>query len=54
MKRSNFKKMLLTLALVIIIQNSVIAAQTLPGNPYAGDESVSPCNDKPIHDEHIN
>ena len=54
MKKTNFKKLLLTLALAIIIQNGIIVVPTLPEDTYTGDESVSPCSDKPVPDERYN
>lgn len=54
MKKSNFKKLLLTLALAFIIQNGIIVVPNLPEDTYTGDESVSPCDDKPVINERIN
>lgn len=48
MKMSNFKKLLFTLALVIVVQNGVVIAANQPEETYAGEESVSPCSDLPI------
>lgn len=48
MKMSNFKKLLFTLALVIVVQNGVVIAENQPEETYAGEESVSPCSDLPL------
>ncbi len=48
MKTSKFKKLLLTLALIIIVQNGVIVVSNLPEDTYTCDDSVSPCNDEPL------
>lgn len=50
MKMSNFKKLLFTLALVIVVQNGVVIAANQPEETYAGEESVSPCSDLPLKD----
>lgn len=53
MKMSNFKKLLFTLALVIVVQNGVVIAANQPEETYAGEESVSPCSDLPIKEGSI-
>lgn len=56
MKHFNLKKLLLTLALVIIVQNgTVIVYNTAESTEsYSGEEGIAPCSDRPypndIHD----
>lgn len=49
MKFSRFKKLLLAIVLIIVVQNGIIVVPELPEGTYTGDESVSPCNDKPVN-----
>ena len=53
MKKSNFKKLLLTLALAIVVQNGVVVATSLPEETYVGEESISPCHDLPPLDDRV-
>lgn len=50
MKFSRFKKLLLAIVLIIVVQNGVIVVPELPEGTYTGDESVSPCSDQPVDD----
>lgn len=45
-----FKKMLLTLTLIIFIQNDAIIIHNMKEDAYFNEELVSPCNDKPCPD----
>lgn len=49
MKFSRFKKLLLAIVLIIVVQNGVIVVPELPEGTYTGDESVSPCSDLPTN-----
>lgn len=53
MKHFNFKKVLLLLALVALVENGAVitsnAAET--GNSYSEDGGIAPCSDMPALDE---
>lgn len=53
MKNFNCKKILMTLALVIIIQNGAIIVTNTDGNAgsYSEDGGIAPCSDRPDFDE---
>ncbi len=50
MKHFNLKKLLLTLALVIIVQNgAVIVYNTAEGTgAYSEESGIAPCSDRPL------
>lgn len=50
MKHFNLKKLLLTLALVIIVQNgTVIVYNTAEGTgAYSEESGIAPCSDRPL------
>lgn len=50
MKNSCFKKMLMMLALVIVIQNGAIIVSNAD-NSYSDDSGIAPCSDVPDFDE---
>lgn len=56
MKKFNCKKILMTLALVIIIQNGAIIVTNTDGNTgsYSEDGGIAPCSDLPDIDESYN
>lgn len=56
MKNSNFKKILMMLALVIIVQNGAIIVSNTDGNTgsYSEDGGVAPCSDVPDITENYN
>lgn len=53
MKHFNFKKILMMLALVIIVQNGTIIVANTDGNTdfYSQDGGAAPCSDVPEFDE---
>lgn len=53
MKNLNFKKILMTLALIIIVQNGAIIVSNTDGNTgsYSDDGGIAPCSDQPLLDE---
>lgn len=56
MKHFNFKKILMMLALVIIVQNGTIIVANTNGNTdsYSEDGDAAPCSDLPDIDESYN
>ena len=56
MKHFNFKKMLMMLALVIVVENGAVIASNVDGNTdaYTEDGGVAPCSDMPSLDEDYN
>lgn len=56
MKKFNYKKILMTLALVIIIQNGAIIVTNTDGNTgsYSEDSGIAPYSDLPDIDESYN
>ena len=54
MKNFKFKKILMMLALVIIVQNgAVIVSSTVGNNGSYSDEGAAPCSDLPPLDDNI-
>lgn len=53
MKHFNLKKLLLTLALVIIVQNgAVIVYNTAEGTgSYSEEDGIAPCSDLPLTED---
>ena len=53
MKNLNFKKILMTLALIIIVQNGAIIVSNTDGNTssYSDDGGIAPYSDAPDFDE---
>lgn len=56
MKNFNFKKILMMLALVIIVQNSTIIVSNTDGNTgsYTDEGGATPCSDQPDINESYN
>lgn len=53
MKNLNFRKILMTLALIIIVQNGAIIVSNTDGNTgsYSEDGGIAPCSDMPSLDD---
>lgn len=53
MKHFNFKKILLLLALVALVENGAVITSNAAenGNSYSEDGGIAPCSDVPIFDE---
>lgn len=53
MKHFNFKKILMMLALVIIVQNGTIIVSNTDGDTgsYSNEGDVAPCSDRPEIDD---
>lgn len=49
MKHFNFKKVLMMLALVVIVENGAVVASNVGGNTdsYTEDGGAAPCSDRP-------
>ena len=56
MKHFNFKKMLMMLALVVVVENGAVIASNVDGNTdaYTEDGGVAPCSDRPDISESYN
>lgn len=55
MKHLNFKKILMMLAVVVVVENGAVVASNLNGNSgYTEDGGVAPCSDLPPYDENYN
>lgn len=53
MKKLNPRNVLLALALVFFVQNGSTLLHSLPEAAYSEEESISPQNDKPHTDTHV-
>lgn len=56
MKHFNFKKILMMLALVVVVENGAVIASNVDGNAdaYTEDGGIAPCSDLPPYDENYN
>jgi len=53
MKHLNLRNVLLALTLVFFMQHGSILLPDLPEDPYSDEEMISPQNDKPNPDTHV-
>ena len=53
MKHFNFKKILMMLALVVVVENGAVIASNVDGNAdaYTEDGGIAPCSDVPLLDD---
>lgn len=53
MKRFNFKKILMALAIIIIVQNGTVIVYNTGNDAgsYSEEEGISPCSDRPCPDD---